>query len=438
MHRLSIGLLGPFQATLDGAPVSGFAYTKVRALLAYLAIEAERPQTRAYLAALLWPDVAERLARQNLSQALTMLRNILGDRSTSGAGAPFLLVTADTIQLSPLADCMVDVTRFSSLLAMVEAHQHRQVHVCMACIQRLRQAIALYRGHLLVQLPSIESELFDEWAQTLRERLRQQAIGALERLIRAAEWREDYDLAIGYARRQVGLDPRFESSYRELMRLLALAGRPGEALARYEQLRVILAEERGVRPEPETIALHERIRELTPAARGSLRRSPARPGNLPAPPMQLLGRSPELETICARLREGSGRILTIVSPPGSDRTCLALEAAHALRFDFADGVFIVDLAPLADSAHALPAIGRIVPVRPPLGLTWLEALIAYLHKRHLLLMLDGFEHVLDAAPAVAALLAACPEVSVLATSSAPLRVRAECRYYLAETSAAAA
>ena len=64
MHRLSIGLLGPFQATLDGAPVSGFAYTKVRALLAYLAIEAERPQTRAYLAALLWPDVAERLARR--------------------------------------------------------------------------------------------------------------------------------------------------------------------------------------------------------------------------------------------------------------------------------------------------------------------------------------------------------------------------------------
>jgi DNA-binding SARP family transcriptional activator len=430
--QLSLALLGPFEASLDGAPVVGFAYNKVRALLAYLAVEADRPHTRAHLAALLWPDVSERLARQNLSQALTMLRNALGDRGPSIAGTcePLLLVTSDTIQLNPEADCTVDVTRFMALLAMVEAHQHRGVHICSVCIERLCQAAALYRGDLLAQLPTIDSELFDEWALALRDYLRQQAIGALERLTRAAEWHENYDLAIEYAQRQLALEPCFEASHRELMRLLALAGRPTEALTQYKQLCAILAQQQVAQPEPETIALRDRIRALTPMARRALRRAQSPTGALPTPPTPLSGREGELREVCARLREGPARILTIVGAPGIGKTCLALEAARALRFEFADGVFMVDLTPLADPAQVLPTIAQVVAVSTPARLTSIQNLAAYLRERHLLLMLDGFERVLDAAPAIAALLAACPEISVLATSHAPLRVRAERRYYL--------
>jgi DNA-binding SARP family transcriptional activator len=425
MSRLSIRVLGQLEVVLDGAPVTEFAYNKLRALLAYLAVEAEHPQTRAHLAALLWPDVPERLARQNPSQALRMLRKLLGEHDSilADAAEPFLLAMSDTIQLNPQADCSVDATRFAALLAMVEAHQHRAMHLCASCIERLHQAIALYRGDLLSHFPMVDSELFDEWAQALRAQLRQQAIGACERLAHAAEWHMDYEAAIGYVRRQLALAPAFEPGRRELMRLLALAGRPAEALEQYGWLCAALAQEGG--PEPETIALRDQIRDPAPAAYVALRRFAPPPGNLPAPATPLIGRSRELEEVYAQLGAGPAGLLTIVGAAGSGKTRLALAVARALRFAFADGVFLVELAPLDDPAQVLPAIAQAL-AEPS------DALEAALRERHLLLVLDGFDQVLEAAPAVAALLAACPAISVLATSRAPLRVRAERRYYLME------
>jgi predicted ATPase len=91
-------------------------------------------------------------------------------------------------------------------------------------------------------------------------------------------------------------------------------------------------------------------------------------------------------------------------------------------------VWLIELAPLDDPAQVLPLIAQTL-AEP------IDALAASLRERHLLLVLDGFERVLDAAPAVAALLAACPMISVLATSRAPLRVRAERRYDLIPNSA---
>jgi DNA-binding SARP family transcriptional activator len=423
MHRLSITVLGCSEIMLDGVPVTAFAYNKLRALLVYLAVEAARPQTRAHLAALLWPDVPERLARQNLSQALRMLRKLLGDHEPSAqTDEPFLLATSDSIQLNPRADYVVDATCFMALLAAVEAHPHRAVHLCAACVERLRQAAALYRGDLLAHFAPISSELFDEWVQTLREQLRQQAIGAHERLAHAAEWRADYEEAIGAIERQLALAPAFEPGRRELMRLLALAGRPVEALDQYEQLCTVLAQ--GAAPEPEATTLRDQIRDLVPGAQAALRRFAPPPGNLPTPATALLGHTRELEEVCAQLRAGPAGILTIVGAPGSGKTRLALAAAHSLRFEFADGVYLVELAPLDDPAQVLPSIAQA------LGQPAADALAAHLRERHLLLVLDGFERVLEAAPAVAALLAACPMISVLATSRAPLRVRAERRYYV--------
>jgi DNA-binding SARP family transcriptional activator len=101
MPRLSISLLGPFQVTLDGTPITDFATDKVRALLAYLAVEADRPHRREALTGLLWPDQPEAKARQNLRQALSHLRQALGDRDDATS---FLLVTRETIQLNAGCD----------------------------------------------------------------------------------------------------------------------------------------------------------------------------------------------------------------------------------------------------------------------------------------------------------------------------------------------
>jgi DNA-binding SARP family transcriptional activator len=102
MVRLSLSLLGAFQATLDGEPVTGFRSIKVRALLAYLATESDRPHHRETLAALLWPEQPERVARSNLRYALSNLRKAIGDRHTD---APRLLVTRETVQFDCASDC---------------------------------------------------------------------------------------------------------------------------------------------------------------------------------------------------------------------------------------------------------------------------------------------------------------------------------------------
>ena len=88
MARLYVSLLGPFQVTLDGQPVMGYRSSKVRALLAYLAVEADRPHRREVLAGLLWPDWPDREALSSLRYALSNLRGAIGDRARAGGRAP--------------------------------------------------------------------------------------------------------------------------------------------------------------------------------------------------------------------------------------------------------------------------------------------------------------------------------------------------------------
>src|SRR5215212_8334928 len=149
MRRITICLLGTFEVTIDDAPVTTFAYAKVRALLAYLAVEAQRPHPRAELATLLWPEQPERSARGSLSQALTTLRNALGDKS---AEWPLLLSDAESVQLEPRSAVVVDVTQFLAVVRASEAHGHRSWRTCAACSERLRAALELYRGTFLADV----------------------------------------------------------------------------------------------------------------------------------------------------------------------------------------------------------------------------------------------------------------------------------------------
>src|SRR5262245_35094620 len=179
MAGLSLALLGPLQITLDGQPVSGFAYNKARALLAYLAIEAERPHHRDALVGLLWPDLPDTTARANLRVALANLRVAIGDAS---ARVPFLLITRDTIQFNPAGDYVLDVAGFTALLTNCETHAHRHLERCRSCAVRMQQALALYRGDFLAEFGISDSAPFEEWQLRQRERLHQRALGALARL----------------------------------------------------------------------------------------------------------------------------------------------------------------------------------------------------------------------------------------------------------------
>jgi predicted ATPase/DNA-binding SARP family transcriptional activator/Tfp pilus assembly protein PilF len=436
---LSISLLGPPRVALAGGAPAEFKYNKARALLAYLAVEARAPHPRAELCALLWPEMPERAARRNLTQVLMALREALGAAEGAPAAA-WLLADSESVQLNPAASLEVDVARFGALLDAAERHAHRGWAVCGPCGQRLAAALGLYRGDFLSQLFVADSAPFEEWALLWRERLRQRALTALERLAQQAEWRGEYAAAAAHARRQVDLDPLRESAQRDLLRLLALDGQLAAAEAQYDFLRRALAAELDLEPEDETTRLMAQIRL---GRLDELRRFAPPPFNVPEAPNGLLGRQAEVEALCALLREDAVRAVTVAGTPGVGKTRLALEAAHALRFDFEDGVHYIELAPVAEADGVAAALAERLGVplggiKERAGQPLAETLLAWLRPRHLLLVLDNFEHVLAAAAFAAELLAAAPAVKLLVTSRTPLRIRAERQFPLPPLPAAAA
>ncbi|MDQ3692784.1 MAG: tetratricopeptide repeat protein [Chloroflexota bacterium] len=161
-----------------------------------------------------------------------------------------------------------------------------------------------------------------------------------------------------------------------------------------------------------------------PGAPGPEQSAQAPAATLPVPPTAILGRTRELADLRRRLEDGA-RLLTLTGPGGTGKTRLALEAAHGIASEFAHGAVFVDLAPVADPGMVLPAIAQALGLRETGEQPLAEQLRAFLQPRRLLLVLDNFEQVATAAPDIAALLAAAPDLVIIVTSRAPLRVRGE-------------
>jgi predicted ATPase/class 3 adenylate cyclase len=147
--------------------------------------------------------------------------------------------------------------------------------------------------------------------------------------------------------------------------------------------------------------------------------------NLPIPGRRLVGRAGELRDVCRAVRLGEGRVVTLTGPGGTGKTRLAVQAGLELVEDFPNGVLFVGLAPLTDPGLVIPAIAQTLGVREAPAEPLLETLAAHLRLRRLLLVLDNVEHVIEAAPDVARLVAQAPGLAVLATSREPLRVQPE-------------
>ncbi|TEU12128.1 MAG: hypothetical protein E3J21_21920 [Anaerolineales bacterium] len=344
MAHLSLSLLGPFQASLDGEPVTAFESTKVRALLAYLAVEADRMHHRDVLAGLLWPEWPDRAALSNLRYALYNLRQVIGDRT---AEPPFLLITRNTLQFDTASDHWLDVAAFTDLTGLQD-------------LSGLEKAVALYRGSFLEGFFVSDSPAFEEWALFTRERLARQMSSALHGLAAAHEARGQYEQAQTYARRQLELEPWQEQAHQQLMRTLALSGQRGAALVHYETCRRLLAEELDVEPARATTALYESIRHGTFYDRQTRRQRdkktlavPLSPGP-PASSSPFVGREHELAKLDGfldRALAGQGRVAFVTGEAGSGKTVLI--GAFTRRAMAAHG----DLVVASGSCNAQSGIG---------------------------------------------------------------------------------
>jgi DNA-binding SARP family transcriptional activator/tetratricopeptide (TPR) repeat protein len=243
MSHLGMEFLGGFRVTQDGIPLTNFESNKVRALLAYLAIESQRPHPRSSLAALLWPDWPDRSALSNLRYALSDLRKATGDRR---ADPPFLLISREAIQFNLESDHSLDVAEFTQLSDGPE-------------VERLEQAVSLYKGEFLEGFSVGDAAPFEDWARLKAEQLHRTFLESLHLLAECLECGGEVGRALSYARQGAAAEPLDERAQRQVMHLLALSGRRSEALAQYEACREFLDNELGASPSAETTRLYEQI-----------------------------------------------------------------------------------------------------------------------------------------------------------------------------------
>ena len=409
MAGLSIFLLGPFQAALDGQTVTGFESNKVRALLAYLAVEAERPHARETLAGLLWPDYTHTSALNNLRSVLANLRRTIGDRQ---AQPPYLLISRNTLQFNAASDHMLDYERLQNLP--------------QRSIEQLEAAVAGCHGVFMEGFSLEDSPPFEEWLLYRREQANQQLLQALLCLAAHYEACGDYGRAAEYARRALALEPWHEEAQRQRMRALFFSGQRSSALAQYEAFSRLLMQELGVDPARETSEMAESIRsgKLAPQivisddGRGN---SPPAPGEPPFKGLnffeeadadlffgrekltaQMLG----LVEDCFEDQTTGYRLVTVIGASGSGKSSVVraglVPALKSEGHSFPGSIVVLTptARPLEALALALTAGNGSLAgtadlmddlARDPRSLHLAAARLAYQNGASLLLIVDQFE-----------------------------------------------
>lgn len=405
---MAIQLLGAFSVSFNQVtiPEEQWRSRRARSLVKLLALAPGHRLHRNQVMDTLWPDSDLPAATNNFHHTLFAARRVL-DTVLPGwlpLEEGFLGLTGPLI---------VDVEAFEASARRARESQDLTAY---------QVAVDLYTGDLL------PDDRYEEWTIQTREALRQTYMIVLLSLANLQENRQDYPNGITTLLRLLAADPSHEEAHRGLMRLYALSGQRQQALRQYQTLRGVLQTELDVEPSPATLELYESIQSgrvsrpaeaLAPIIpqKGDSSPQPARKlrHNLPNRLSTFIGREKEIDRVIELLR--GARLLTITGAGGVGKTSLALQVVGYLLDAFADGVWLVELAPLADPELVVQACAQTLEVSKQPETPYLTALVDYLRKKHLLLILDNCEHLIGACGHLATeLLKACPKLTILTTS----------------------
>ncbi|GGV15430.1 hypothetical protein GCM10010245_26700 [Streptomyces spectabilis] len=418
-------VLGVTRALRPDGTLAAVGGARLRALLAALALRPGRTVPVAVLVEEVWGGQGPADAAGALQALVGRLRRALGAEAVASVDGGYQLRAAPDD---------VDAHRFERLVgegtrALADGDPAKAAGV-------LDDALALWHGDAFADLPDHTAEASRWTARRLEAR--RARLAAAVALGRA-------EGALPEITALCDTHPLDEPLQALRLRALRAAGRGAEALAAYDDVRRLLADRLGTDPGPELRSLHEELLRPaaadagTAAAREPAGREPkAAPGNLRARLTSFVGRAADIDAIRDDLSRA--RLVTLVGPGGAGKTRLSQEAAEEI--DAPDGVWLAELAPVDDPEGVpeavLTALGARQTVLRGAGAEELRAaaerlgddpvrrLTEYCAPRRMLLILDNCEHVVDAAARLAdRLLAACPGLTVLATSREPLGVPGE-------------
>ncbi len=431
--QVNVWLLGTFRAAVGTRVIhdSAWRLRRARNLIKLLALAPGHRLHKEQVTEVLWPDLDPGRATNSLHQVLHFCRRTLQPDLPPRIVPDYLSLADDVITLCAARRPWVDCDAFAAAAA-----QARQTRDPVA----YREALDLYAGALL------PSDLYEDWVAARREELQQLHQALMWELASLYQGRGDLISAQATLEKLVAADPLQEEAHAALMRVYARSGRVPQALRQYDRLREMLERELGTQPAEDSHRLYQEILagryaqktaldEPAKVAAGATavrkrvhhaRRAVApRPlSNLPAPLTSFVGREREKAEVKQLL--SSARLITLTGTGGAGKTRLALEVAREMLPDFQDGTWRVELASLSDGALVAHTLASALNVSEQPGRPVLATVTDSLAQKHLLLVLDNCEHLVNAvALLVGAVLQACPRVHILATSREGLKVPGE-------------
>ena len=388
-----IRLLGPISLQFEGKTLVAPKVKKAQLLLGYLIVRNGLPAPRSELAAMLWPDSHDEVARFNLRQLLAGLRKDLGPLAAH-------LDTEAPLGLTfHIPDAWIDLRVFEENLK-----------------SNPRLSVELVRGPMLEGISA-------EWLDTERRRIDYALLEAYELLAESGDTQE----RLKWITKLVEADPFRESAQQKLISHLAKSGDLSGAARAYRQFEDLLRRELNVSPSDETYRLFQHpVVELRP--------KPAEPkGNIPLSPSSFIGRTTEMGHVLRLL--DTDRLVTLTGSGGVGKTRLSLRIAEEIMTRFRDGVWFVELAPISGSDQIAYAVAEVLRVREHAGNSVTQALQSFLSDKNLLIVLDNCEHVLGTSAQFAeSLLASCRGLRILATSRERFGIPGETAYRLSSLS----
>jgi DNA-binding SARP family transcriptional activator/tetratricopeptide (TPR) repeat protein len=404
---IEIKTLGELRIQQEGRVLEGFISTKAILLLVYLAMSPGE-HTRKKLASMFWSETNDHQALKNLRTVLSSVRQVIPEG---------VIVSRDALEINPDIRVEVDATLFER--GCITAFGLSDLPDVFSELQNL---VGLYQGLFLANVSFRDAEVLSEWITDKQRYLQQLYVKLLHETVEIAQKEGDYDIGLQYSRRLVQVDPYWESARRQLMQLLTYTNRANEALQQYEEFAQLLAEELDATPEEETTALYQKIRsrEIAPPQQPVMPRS-----SIILPEIPFVEAVEDIALIQRMMNTPQCRLLTIHGISGIGKTVLATYVAFQRQNLYRHGAFFVSLSS-AQSARDIPHV-----IAATLGIEYStqtetlvmeEIILDYLKQRHLLLVLDNYEHLLPEIGFVQRLLEQASQIQMIVTSQAPLNL----------------